>query len=70
MDSFGISKFVAGGRPTWLTRSFPFLIWGSEVNAARYLTEAEAWRVIGRLSHLEGSGAVVHALAGPVPGAD
>jgi hypothetical protein len=70
MDSFGISKFVAGGRPTWLTRSFPFLIWGLEADAARYITEAEAWRVIGRLSHLEGSGAAVQALSGPLRAAD
>jgi hypothetical protein len=70
MHSFGISKFVAGGRPTWLTRSFPFLTWGPEVDAARYLTKEEAWQVIGRLSHLEGSGAAVHALAEPMRGAD
>jgi hypothetical protein len=70
MDSFGISKFVAGGRPTWLTRSFPFLTWGPEVDAARYLTREEAWRVIGGLSHLEGSGAAVHELDEPLSAAD
>jgi hypothetical protein len=70
MQSFGISKLLAGGRPTWLTRSFPLLTWGPQADAARYLTPEAAWMVIGRLSYPDGSGAAVSVLDEPRGNAD
>jgi hypothetical protein len=70
MQSFGISKLLAGGRPTWLIRSFPLLTWGPQANAVRYLTREAAWLVIGGLSYPDGSGAAVRLLDEPSGHAD
>jgi hypothetical protein len=70
MQSFGISKPALGGRLTWLTCASPFSTWGPEIEATRYSTTEDAWRIIGRLPHPEGGGASVCVLDGSVAWVD
>ena len=60
---FGVFKPLNGaGSGVWLVEAEPFVSWGPQPNAVRFPTQAEAWKVIGRFSRDDGSGAVVVAL--------